>query len=678
MDRRGRGKAQGGGQVKIKTVLVANRGEIACRLIRAAHSVGAKAAAVYSDADRFSAHADAADCALRIGPPPPSESYLNIAALIRAAKECGADAVSPGCGFLSESPEFARACEKAGLIFVGPSSRTMALAASKSAARETAMRAGVPVAPGFFRAGAGDRQLARAAEKLGFPLFIKALAGGGGRGMRLADNAKKFPEALAAARREAKSAFGDDAVFLERFIPRARHLEAQILADNFGQIRILGERDCSWQRRNQKMIEEAPAPNLSADLRDELRRHAHALAKATAYRNAGTAEFLLDMDSGRLFFLEINARLQVEHPVTEMIFGQDLAAWQLRIAAGERLPKEDFSADGWAMEARVCAEDPLNDFLPAVGVVSGCEWPRGDGIRVDAGIRAGDRIGGHYDSLAAKIIARGKTREEARLKLAAALSQTRMSGPANNLSFLRALVSAPEFIGGNVTVGLFAHARESLLSSARARRTRLEKAAVAALCLRAARRFPAAGFRLNQPPRALANTGARQWEVTPAGAESFRARCGEERFSAAALRETNDGLQGELDGEFFAAEIRRAGAALSVFMDGDSADFRPDESTATDKKTSATESDGIARAPMHAFVRTVSAKPGDIVARGDSLMTLEAMKMEIPVPAPRDGAVVKILAAENDAVAEGAPLAEIDDGSKSKAASKSGGRRGKG
>ena len=663
--------------MKIKTVLVANRGEIACRLIRAARSLGMRAVAVYSDADRFSAHAETADAALRIGPPAPSESYLNIPAVIRAAKESGADAVSPGCGFLSESPEFARACEKAGLVFVGPGSKTMALAASKSAARKTAERVGVPVSPGFFEAGADDRRLARAARALGFPVFIKALAGGGGRGMRLAKGANEFAEALALARREARSAFGDDAVFLERFIPRARHLEAQILADHHGGIRVFGERDCSWQRRNQKMIEEAPAPNLPDDIRARLRRFAHSLAKAVNYRNAGTAEFLLDADSGELFFLEINARLQVEHPVTEMIFGEDLAAWQLRVASGERLPKAEASPSGWAMEARVCAEDPLNDFLPATGAVSRCEWPSGEGIRVDAGIRTGDLVGGHYDSLVAKIIARGKDREEARTRLVAALAEARLCGVANNISFLRELARAPEFVAGKTTTGLFAAKKERLLAGVQKQRRRLEFAAVAALYVEARGKFPAAGFRLNQPSSMIAATGEKRWEVSPAGAHSFSARSGDERFFASELRATEGGVAGQADGELFSAEVCKIGGALSVVMDGHSADFRPDESRGGGGGESAGGADGVARAPMHAFVRTVSAKAGDVVSRGETLMTLEAMKMEIPVPAPRDGAVLKIMAAENDAVAEGAALAEIGEGASGKKSGK-GGRGGGG
>ena len=647
---------------KIKTVLIANRGEIACRLIRAARAVGARAAAVYSDADRFSAHAELADVALRVGPPAPSESYLNIPAMIRAARDCGADAVSPGCGFLSESPEFAAACEKAGLIFVGPGAKTMALAASKSAARATAERIGVPIPPGFFEHGASDKRLARAARDLGFPVFIKALAGGGGRGMRLATSAKAFPEALALARREAKTAFGSDAVFLERFIPRARHLEAQILADHFGTIEILGERDCSWQRRNQKMVEEAPAPNLPDDIRARLRQHARALAAAVKYRNAGTAEFLLDLDSGDLLFLEINARLQVEHPVTEMIYGEDLAAWQLRIADGEKIPKGGFSASGWAMEARVCAEDPLNDFLPATGVVSECAWPHGEGIRADAGARRGDLIGGHYDSLVAKIVAHGRDREDARTRLARALCETRLGGVANNLSFLRELISAPEFIAGETTVGLFAEARDSLLRKVRARRAKLERAAVAALHWEAGRKFPAPGFRLNQPPRAFAQPGGHRWEISPAGAHAFSAKRGDEAFSVSDLRARPGGVCGRMDGESFSATVRMVGGAPHVFMDGDSAAFHPGESESVRESESESGADGIARAPMHAFVRTVSARVGGVVSRGETLMTLEAMKMEIPIPAPRDGKVLKVMAAENDAVAEGAALAEVGDG----------------
>ena len=437
-------------------------------------------------------------------------------------------------------------------------------------------------------------------------------------------------------------------------------MEAQILADNFGTIKILGERDCSWQRRNQKMVEEAPAPNLPDGVRARLREHALALARAAKYRNAGTAEFLLDMDSGELLFLEINARLQVEHPVTEMIFGQDLAAWQLRIAGGERLAGE-MSAAGWAMEARVCAEDPLNDFLPSGGVVSECEWPGGEGIRVDSGVRRGDLIGGRYDSLAAKIVAHGKDREDARNKLARALCEARFGGPANNLSFLRELIDAPEFVAGRVTVGLFNQARDALLRKVRARRARLERAAVAALHCEAGRKFPSPGFRLNDSPRALAALGGRRWEIAPAGAGMFSADCDGERFSASDLREHGGVLRGALDGENFSATVRRGGGALRVFMEGDSVEFHPGAASAARESESESGADGVgtARAPMHAFVRTVSAKAGDAVSRGETLMTLEAMKMEIPIPAPRDGRVLKVLAAENDAVAEGAALAEI-------------------
>ena len=654
---------------KIKTVFIANRGEIACRLIRAAHAVGAKAVVAYSDADRHSAHVDFADDARRVGPAAPSESYLNIPALIRAAQDAKADAVAPGCGFLSESPPFAEACEKAGLVFVGPAAKTMALAASKSAAREVAQRCGVPVLPGFSGKNADDRELAKAASRLGFPVFVKALAGGGGRGMRLAKSAKEFPQALAQARGEARTAFGDGAVFLERFISNARHLEAQILADNFGNTAVLGERDCSWQRRNQKMVEESPAPNLPDDIREQLLRHARALAEAVNYRGAGTAEFLLDADDGRLFFLEINARLQVEHPVTEMTFGEDLAAWQLRIAAGERVAEDKFSRSGWAMEARVCAEDPLNDFMPATGVVSRCEWP--GGVRTDAGIRAGDLIGGRYDSLVAKIIAHGKDREDARIKLTQALAETRLTGVASNLPLLRELACAPEFVAGKTTVGLFAEVRERLLEKIRERRSRLERAAVAAVFTEAQRNFPAAGFRLNQSPQMQATFGGRRWEVVPQGAESFSASASgssDSRIVASDLREARSDfdsrvvvVSGAMDGESFSAEVAKVGGALSVWMNGDAADFRPDESESRPQSEPAADGGAVARAPTHAFVRAVSAEVGDIVSAGDSLMTLEAMKMEIALPAPRAGRVVKILAAVGDAVAEGAALAEVGE-----------------
>ena len=314
------------------------------------------------------------------------------------------------------------------------------------------------------------------------------------------------------------------------------------------------------------------------------------------------------------------------------------------------------------MEARVCAEDPLNDFLPATGVVSECAWPHGEGIRADAGARRGDLIGGHYDSLVAKIVAHGRDREDARTRLARALCETRLGGVANNLSFLRELISAPEFIAGDTTVGLFAEARDSLLRKVRARRAKLERAAVAALHWEAGRKFPAPGFRLNQPPRAFAQPGGRRWEISPAGVHAFSAKRGDEAFSVSDLRARPGGVCGRMDGESFSATVRMVGGAPHVFMDGDSAAFHPGESESVRESESESGADGIARAPMHAFVRTVSAKVGGVVSRGETLMTLEAMKMEIPIPAPRDGKILKVMAAENDAVAEGAALAEVGDG----------------
>jgi 3-methylcrotonyl-CoA carboxylase alpha subunit len=448
-------------------VLIANRGEIAVRIARTCRRLGIPSIAVFSDADAGGMHVAAADRAERIGPAPPRESYLSIAAIIEAARRSGACAVHPGYGFLSENAEFAESCAAAGLRFVGPSPSAIRAMGGKAAARLIAEAAGVSCLPGDAGADQSEAALSAAAARLGFPVMIKAIGGGGGRGMRLVAAPEGFPGALAAARREA-AIFGDDRVLLERAIPSARHIEVQVLADAQGHVLHLHERDCTLQRRHQKLVEECPAPGMTVELRAELGRRACAVARAVGYVGAGTVEFIAEapLHPDRIWFMEMNTRLQVEHPVTEMVTGLDLVEWQLRIAAGEALPfaQEDIPLDGHAVEARLCAEDPARRFLPSPGHLAALRLPEeGDGLRVDAGFRAGDTLTPFYDSMIAKVIAHAPTRAAALGKLAAALENCSAEGVRLNSGFLAAALRSPEMREARMDTGFLEAARTRLL-----------------------------------------------------------------------------------------------------------------------------------------------------------------------------------------------------------------------
>ncbi len=441
-------------------VLIANRGEIAARIARTCRRMGIRSVAVFSDADAAALHVAACDEAQHIGPAPPRDSYLNIAAILEAARRAGARMVHPGYGFLSERAEFADACAQAGLVFIGPPASAIRAMGGKAAARAVAEAAGVPCLPGAPEA------TAEAAARIGFPVMVKAVAGGGGRGMRLAADAAALPGAIAAAQREA-AIFGDDRLLLERAVPQARHIEVQVLADAHGTVLHLGERDCTLQRRHQKLVEESPAPGMDAATRAELGRRACALARAVGYVGAGTVEFIAEapLHPDRIWFMEMNTRLQVEHPVTEMVTGLDLVEWQIRIAAGERLPfaQEDIRLDGHAVEARLCAEDPARNFLPAPGRIAGLRWP--EGVRVDAGVRAEDAVTPFYDSMLAKLIAHAPTREGALARLAAALDATRLEGLRHNAPFLAAALRAPEMREATMHTRFLEEARTRLVNA---------------------------------------------------------------------------------------------------------------------------------------------------------------------------------------------------------------------
>jgi 3-methylcrotonyl-CoA carboxylase alpha subunit len=442
----------------LHTVLIANRGEIAVRLIRACREAGVRAVAVYSEADANALHVRLADEAVLIGPAAPSESYLRVDRIIAAAKSTGADAVHPGYGFLSENADFAEAVRAAGLIFVGPPADAMRAMGSKTHARALMQAAGVPVVPGS--AGTDDDDLAAAAERLGYPVLIKASGGGGGRGMRVVADAADLPAAIASARQEAANAFGDATVFLEKYLANGRHIEFQVFGDDHGQVVHLFERECSVQRRHQKLIEESPSPLLvqHPDLRERMGQAAVAAARAVGYTNAGTVEFIVDPDTLDFYFLEMNTRLQVEHPVTELLTGLDLVQLQLRVAAGEPLPftQASVTARGHALECRVYAEDPANHFYPSIGRLLTVVEPRGPGLRVDNGVETGDDVSQHYDALLAKVIAHAATRPEAIARLDAALARYVLLGLTTNTAFLRAVLAHPQFQAGAATTQFIA------------------------------------------------------------------------------------------------------------------------------------------------------------------------------------------------------------------------------
>jgi len=465
-------------------ILIANRGEIACRVMRTAKRLAIRTVAVYSDADEGALHVALADEAYPIGPAAARESYLSIEKILAAARASGAEAIHPGYGFLSENAEFAEACAEAGIVFIGPPAAAIRAMGSKSAAKALMEKAGVPLVPGYHGADQDAALLAKEAKKVGFPVLIKAASGGGGKGMRIVESAADFAAALASAKREAKASFGDDTVLIEKYLTRPRHIEMQIFADRHGNCVHLFERDCSVQRRHQKVVEEAPAPGMDVARRKAMGAAAIAAAKAVAYVGAGTIEFIAEGDD--LFFMEMNTRLQVEHPVTEMITGTDLVEWQLRIAAGEKLPKrqDELQISGHAIEVRLYAEDPTRDFLPATGTLHHLRVPEGDPhIRVDTGVREGDAISIHYDPMIAKLIAWGADRAAALRRLGAALDRYEIVGVTTNRDFLARLATAPDFAAGGVDTGIIARHRDALIPPPAAAPPRIVAAAALSLLL---------------------------------------------------------------------------------------------------------------------------------------------------------------------------------------------------
>ncbi len=648
-----------------RRILIANRGEIAVRIARTCRRLGVATVAVHSDADAGALHVAACDEAVRIGPAPAADSYLRAEAILDAARATGAEAVHPGYGFLSENAEFAEAVAAAGLVWIGPPPAAIRAMGLKDAAKARMEAAGVPVVPGWHGAEQDPRFLAGAAAEIGFPLLIKARAGGGGKGMRRVDRAEDFAEALEGAAREGASSFGDGAVLLERYVASPRHIEVQVFADAHGNAVHLHERDCSLQRRHQKVIEEAPAPGMTAEMREAMGAAAVRAAQAVGYVGAGTVEFIADASDGlradRFFFMEMNTRLQVEHPVTEAVTGLDLVEWQLRVAAGEPLPlrQAELRLDGWAVEARLYAEDAAHDFRPATGRLTRLSFP--PGVRVDAGVREGDAVTPFYDPMIAKLIVHAPTRAQALARLAAALDATEVAGCVTNAGFLARLLRHADVAAGRVDTGLIARAGGALADDPAPEPLDLALAALGVAGLAGPgdgsdpwaardgwRAWGAATATVAFPDGAVALTraGAGWQAATPAGPVAFAA---EPRADGA--------LSVETGGRCLSARVVVDGRTAVVLRPGRTARFEAVDPLAAASEAAATADE--TRAPLPGLVKAVHVAAGDSVAAGDRLVTLEAMKMEHAMRAGRAGAVAAVAVAEGDQVAEGALLVAL-------------------
>jgi 3-methylcrotonyl-CoA carboxylase alpha subunit len=665
-----------------RKILIANRGEIACRVIAAARALGVRTVAVYSDADRDARHVALADEARRIGPAEARASYLSIDAILAAARDAGAEAIHPGYGFLSENEDFAAACAKAGIVFIGPSPEAIAAMGDKSAAKRLMEKAGVPLVPGYH----GEKQepafLQKEADKVGYPVLIKASAGGGGKGMKVATDAQGFAAALASAKREAKSAFGDDRVLLEKYLERPRHIEVQVFGDTHGNVVYLFERDCSVQRRHQKVLEEAPAPGLSPGRRKQMGEAAVAAAKSIQYTGAGTVEFIASQD-GTFYFMEMNTRLQVEHPVTEMITGLDLVKLQLAVAAGERIPfgQNEIQMSGHAIEARIYAENPAKGFLPSTGTLrhlreppAGEFGPHARPVRIDSGVRQGDAITPHYDPMIAKLVVWGENRVVALGRLHAALAGCEIVGVSTNVEFLARTVASKAFASGDLDTGLIERSRAELFPpDPGASDEDLAAAALAELLAEQAQAAAAAqasgdpnspwhivdGWRLNlgsHHEMVFAfgeETHSAQIHFTPTG---YRLKIAEREYDFDG-REEGGALQVTLGGHAYRVRAVRDGAHWHLFRDGlhrvlllQSAQTAPEPDSVL----------GSLAAPMPGKVLQVLVQAGAKVAKGTPLVLLEAMKMEHTIAAPHDGRVAEIHFRAGDQVNEGAELLRLE------------------
>ncbi|MDP9083061.1 MAG: ATP-grasp domain-containing protein [Pseudomonadota bacterium] len=648
----------------LRRLLVANRGEIVCRIARTARRLGITSIAVYSDADRHARHVRAADEAYHLGAAPPAESYLDIAKVVGLAVRVGADAVHPGYGFLSENAAFAEACSDAGLIFVGPPAAAITAMGSKSAAKAAMAAHGIPLAPGYHGADQSAQRLCDEAVRVGFPLIIKASAGGGGKGMQVVSSAAQLPAAIDSAQRLARSAFGDDRLLLERYFAQARHVEVQIFADSHGQTVSLFDRDCSVQRRHQKIIEEAPAPGLRAEVRAAMSRAAIQAAQAVGYVGAGTVEFLVDAEQN-FYFMEMNTRLQVEHPVTEFITGIDLVEWQVRIAEGARLPKQqqDIVLQGAAIEARLYAEDPGQGYLPSVGRITHLRWPdAAAGLRLDVGFDAGDEVSTFYDPLLGKLIAGGESRDAAIERLRKALGDLEIVGVTTNRALLGSVLGDEEFRRGGVGTD-FLDVRRAHLAFAEPAAEEGDAALAGIWC--ASRHVgcnalweDSRGWRLAAPSRTAWTVGERIVEVQSVSPTSYLARLHSRDYAVRVISRTADSLQLEMAGRIESCRVIETGQHIHLFRAGRHSVMvlaRTEDAL----NVSADAQPGSLRTPLPGTVAAVHVTAGQRVLRGAALVTVEAMKMEHTLTAPYDGLIARIVFALAERVPAGAVLVEL-------------------
>ena len=675
---------------KFGTVLIANRGEIAVRVIKTVHEMGLKAVAIYSDADRFAPHVKLADKAVHVGPAAATQSYLDMDKVIAAAKESGAEAIHPGYGFLSENAEFAKRCEDEGITFIGPPASAIDTMGDKITARATVESRDVPTVPGISRPGLTDQEIIDAAPEIGFPVLIKPSAGGGGKGMHRVETAEALPQALVSARREAASSFGDDTLFLEHFVDTPRHIEVQIVADSHGNVIHLGERECSLQRRHQKVIEEAPSALLDEATRQEIGEAACDAARACGYRGAGTVEFIVSAKQPeRFFFMEMNTRLQVEHPVTELVTGVDLVEWQIRVAQGEELPlkQEDITLTGHAVEARVYAEDAAGGFLPTGGTIESLSWPTGAGVRVDSGVREGQHIGSDYDPMLAKVITWGNDREQALQRLDEALSATVVDGLVTNVNFNRFLVTRPEVIAGDLDTGLLdricdEYADPSTPDTAFGLAA-LDRAINGATSSTLGRAWTAAdawrGGRAAAPIRTVITDGTEVREValtaleTDVKAWTVTVSTLVERGSDETPEVTTHELellgretsgdkvdyQVRIDGnpaEHWVVATNRTGGHNHVT--GPQGTYTVDQMSRAAALAAVAEGDGAITSPMPGTVIAVEVESGTEVAEGQAVLVIEAMKMEHTLTAAVSGTVT-VNVAVGDKVDAGSVLADV-------------------
>ena len=663
-------------------ILIANRGEIACRVIKTARRLGIKTVAVYSDADRGARHVAMADEAVHIGPSPARESYLVASKIIEAARRTGAQAVHPGYGFLSENAGFAEACAAAGLVFIGPPPAAIRAMGSKSEAKKIMEKARVPLVPGYHGDDQSPELLAKEAGRIGFPVLIKASAGGGGKGMRVVESAEKFADALAGAKREAKAAFADDHVLVEKYLTRPRHIEIQVFADGHGGCLYLFERDCSIQRRHQKVIEEAPAPNMDPMRRKAMGEAAVAAARAIGYQGAGTVEFIADQD-GTFFFMEMNTRLQVEHPVTEAITGQDLVEWQLVVASGGRMPltQEALRIDGHAVEVRLYAEDPARNFLPSTGTLVHLKLPEeGAHVRVDTGVRQGDTVTQFYDPMIAKVIVHDRDRASAMRRMAALMGETEVVGVTTNAALLKALCSHPAFVGGEVDTGFIERHRTTLFAALQPADDRAFAIATLARLVEWQDGRPASG-----DPHSPWNE-QNGFRLLDDGHDEVRWRDGERDVTVLARRLRGGGLRLELPGGAQEARVRRSdegkleiglgedtfvatvvrrvavdgGVDYTLFADGRSRRLRLVDPLDLAQYEAAGMAETAVRSPLPGKIIDLRVKAGDAVSKGQALLVLEAMKMEHTLVAPADGTIKSVRYSVGEQVAEGAELVEFD------------------